>query len=437
MLYSEVIDYLYQRLPLFQNQGAVALKNGLEGVLKLCERLGNPHKKLKAIHIAGTNGKGSTSHMLASILQESGLKTGLYTSPHLVDFRERIKINGELITEAFVIDFVENNRDFFEENSFSFFEVTVALAFQYFVVNEVNIALIEVGLGGRLDSTNIINPILSVITNISDDHKQILGETLPEIAFEKAGIIKENVPVVISTSQKEVENVFKNKAKETSSEIYFADQNYKIAKSGIKNNYQEIDVLNLKNDQSSSFALDLLGTYQQFNVLGVVQAIDILCKKGYQLNFSNVYNGLSKVQQNTGLMGRWQFLGLKPAIICDTGHNFAGINEVIKNIKLQQFNRLHIVLGFVKDKEIDKILPLLPQTAIYYFCNANIPRALLATDLAEKALEFKLNGDYFATVANAFIAAKKSAQAQDLIFIGGSTFVVADLLKFLQENNNG
>ena len=435
MLYSEVLEYLYQQLPVFQNQGASALKAGLNGIQLLCDFLGNPEKKIKTIHIAGTNGKGSTSHMLASILQESDYKTGLYTSPHLVDFRERIRINGQLISETFVIDFVNQNKSFFDKNSFSFFEVTVALAFKYFADNEVDIAVIEVGLGGRLDSTNIITPLLSIITNISDDHKQILGETLPEIALEKAGIIKPNVPVVISTKQPQIDEIFIEKARELKAEIYFADQNFTLSSSEINNNFHKIVVKNKRDNEFNTVELDLLGTYQKYNVLGVLQAVLVLKSIGFDLSNNNLQNGLKNTCANTGLLGRWQIIQQKPLVICDTGHNYAGITEVVKNIENQKFEQLHIVIGFVKDKEIDKILTLLPQNAQYYFCNADIPRALPAENLCEIAAQYGLNGIWYHSVELAYLKALKTAKITDLVFIGGSTFVVADFLKYKLINN--
>ncbi len=434
MLYSEVIDYLYQHLPIFQQQGASALKVGLNGIQKLCDFLGNPEKKIKTIHIGGTNGKGSTSHMLASVLQESGYKTGLYTSPHLVDFRERIKTNGQFITEKYVIDFVEKNKPFFDQNSFSFFEVTVALAFKYFVDNQVDIAVIEVGLGGRLDSTNIINPILALITNISDDHKQILGETLPEIAKEKAGIIKKKTPIVISTTQIGLDELFLKKAKDMEAEIYFADQNFRIKSAEIKDNYQVINYNENENNLLKTIELDLLGSYQQANILGVLQVIKILNKLKITLSPNAISNGLKNTIKNTGLLGRWQKIQEAPLVICDTGHNYAGVSEVLKNINQQKYDTLHLVIGFVKDKEIEKILTLLPQKAEYYFCNANIPRALEAEILAENALNFGLKGKWFNTVEEAFLAAKNKAKTTDFIFIGGSTFVVADYLVYLDNS---
>lgn len=432
MNYSSTIEYLYNRLPVFQNQGASALKNGLDGIIKLCNHLGNPQHNFKCIHIAGTNGKGSTSHMLASILQESGYKTGLYTSPHLLDFRERIRLNGKIITKQNVIEFVSQNKAFFEANSFSFFEVTVALAFKYFADNQVDIAVIEVGLGGRLDSTNIINPILSIITNISDDHKLILGETLPEIAFEKAGIIKKNVPVVISTTQAEVDFVFNKKAKEMDAEIHFADQSLKLVSHELQKNHRKIEVLDLNTHLKRIFRLDLKGTYQLHNVLGVIKAVSILQDYGIIIYENTVSNGLKKVVKNTGLLGRWQKIGEKPAIFCDTGHNFAGITEVLKNIELQKFDTLHVVIGFVKDKDIENILKLLPKNAVYYFCNANIPRALPSTELRDLSSKKGLIGNCFPSVEMAFKTAQKVVNSTDLIFVGGSTFVVADLLKAIK-----
>jgi dihydrofolate synthase / folylpolyglutamate synthase len=431
MLYSETIDYLYGRLPVFQKQGASALKVGLGGIVKFCDYLGNPQNNFKSIHIAGTNGKGSTSHMLASILQESGYNTGLYTSPHLIDFRERIRRNGKVITKSYVTNFVKKHQKFIESNSFSFFEVTVALAFQYFSDNNVEIAVIEVGLGGRLDSTNIINPILAVITNISIDHAAILGDTLPQIASEKAGIIKKNIPTVISFTQSEIASVFKLKAAEENSLLSFADQEFTIGASEIIKNQQIVEII--RKGIKTNYSLDLLGSYQKQNLLGVLMSVETLISKGYKINELCLKKGLSNVMKNTGLMGRWQTLNNKPLTICDTGHNEAGIKEVLQNIKRQKFDQLHIVIGFVNDKEIDKILQLLPQNGKYYFCQADIPRALESDILAKKAMVCKLLGTKYKTVPEAYLAAQSNAKLSDFIFVGGSTFIVADLLTFLQK----
>ncbi len=429
MTFSQSIEYLYNKLPVFQNQGITALKNGLDGITQLCDLLDNPQNKFKSIHIAGTNGKGSTSHMLASVLQESGYKTGLYTSPHLLDFRERIRLNGKMIPKKYVVNFVKKVKPYIEANSYSFFEVSVALAFCYFADNEVDIAVIEVGLGGRLDSTNIITPELSIITNISDDHKNILGDTLVKIAREKAGIIKNNVPVIISTTQQDVKNVFVEKANLENAPIYFADQNYLVTSTNLSEKLRNIVIEKKREKDSYNFNLDLLGSYQINNIIGVVQAIEILQQNGYKITWEQVNLALRKVIVNTGLLGRWQILGKNPLVICDTGHNAAGVAEVVNNINAQVFENLHIVIGFAKDKDVVNILKLYPKKAKYYFCQANIPRAMDSFELMDLAIKSDLKGESLGSVENAFKTAQKRANSGDFIFVGGSTFVVADLLK--------
>lgn len=405
MTYQQTLDYLFNRLPMFQRVGASAYKADLNNTIELCSLLDNPQNKFKSIHIAGTNGKGSTSHMLASILQEAEYKVGLYTSPHLVDFRERIKINGEMISEQAVIDFVSTYQDKFEKINLSFFEWTVGLAFDYFSKQKIDVAVVETGLGGRLDSTNIILPELSIITNIGKDHVQFLGDTLEKIAAEKAGIIKNNVPVIIGETQKETEHVFISKAKVSESPIYFADK--------------------LINEV---FDCDLKGNYQTKNIKTVLASINQLKLKGYHITKQNMKDGLLKVAKNTGLMGRWQTLSEQPKVICDTGHNEAGIKEVVSQLATLNYKTLHVVFGAVNDKEIDSILALLPKNAIYYFCQAKIPRALDVTQLEEKAKLFGLKGDKHSSVKGAIRSAKNRATKDDLIFIGGSTFVVAEAL---------
>lgn len=428
MTYKETLDYLYTRLPMFTRIGAAALKKDLHNTLVMCEKIGNPQEKFKTIHVGGTNGKGSTSHMLASVLQSAGYKTGLYTSPHLKDFRERIRINGEMISESFVADFTAREKALIEELNPSFFEVTVAMAFDYFASQEVDIAIIEVGLGGRLDSTNIITPQLSVITNISFDHTNLLGNTLPEIAAEKAGIIKKNVPVVIGEKQQETAHIFTEKAAATGSNIIFANTELKVAdthKSGIHL------VTSVYKDQEPLFKdlkLDLTGTYQLKNVLTVIQSVITLNQSGYHISDDAVYTGLANTVKITGLQGRWQTLSESPLIICDTGHNIAGIHEVLENIQATPHDQLHIVLGMLKDKDVTSVLQLLPQEAKYYFCEPVLERAMPAAELAGKAEILGLIGDSYQTIALALISAKDNAAADDLIFIGGSTFVVADVL---------
>ena len=369
MNYPETLHYLYSRLPMFSSHGKGAIKPGLQNTIKFCQELGNPHQKFKSVHVGGTNGKGSTSHMLAAILQKAGYKTGLYTSPHLRDFRERIRINGEMIAEMEVIQFVEANQQYIEDLEPSFFEVTVALAFEYFAQNQVDIAIIEVGLGGRLDSTNVIHPELSVISNIGYDHVDILGNTLNEIASEKAGIIKQNVPVVISQRQNEVENIFINKAFEMDSGLTFGSDEWDISRSQTQNNSSGLLKLEIRQKTNSdnpifsfdSLELDLTGSYQLKNLAGVLSAIKHLRVKGYQIDDQDIRFALRQVKKLTGLMGRWHTLNYNPQIICDTGHNEDGIKEVLKNIHLTPHKDLHMVIGMVKDKDITKILSLLPQ----------------------------------------------------------------------------
>ncbi|MHA4896566.1 bifunctional folylpolyglutamate synthase/dihydrofolate synthase [Pedobacter sp. PWIIR3] len=428
MDYKTTIEYLYERLPMFTRIGAVAFKKDLHNTIALCNALGNPENKFKSVHIAGTNGKGSTSHMLAAIFQQAGYKTGLYTSPHLKDFRERIKINGVMVTENFVVEFVTHQKALIEELNPSFFEVTVAMAFSYFEKEQVDIAIIEVGLGGRLDSTNIINPELSVITNISLDHTNILGNTITEIASEKAGIIKSSVSIVIGEHDTEADPVFINKAAETQSAINFASGDLKVI--DIKPN-AELLQLSVANDDGilyKDLLLDLTGSYQQKNLLTVLKAIELLNSKGFPVDESAIRNALRNVKSLTGLQGRWQILGSHPLIICDTGHNQAGIQEVVKNIKATPYDKLHMVIGMVKDKDISGVLQQLPIEATYYFCQPHLERALPAIELMESAKMFNLNGDSYQSVSKALEAAKANAGEKDLIFVGGSTFVVAEIL---------
>jgi len=428
MNYEQTLDYLYSKLPMFTRVGAVAFKKDLYNTIVMCEKLGNPQEKFKSVHIAGTNGKGSSSHMLAAIFQQAGYKTGLYTSPHLKDFRERIRINGEMVSEDFVVNFVAQQRDIMEELSPSFFEVTVAMAFSCFAEEKVDIAIIEVGLGGRLDSTNIITPLLSVITNISLDHTNILGTTLPEIAGEKAGIIKPGIPVVIGETHPETSTVFIAKAHQTSSEIIFADQRLKISDYQKVNERLNVCIADKDRLLFENLDLDLNGTYQLRNVLTVIQAVLMVNDLGYKIEDTAIYAALSNVKRLTGLQGRWQTLSTDPLVICDTGHNIAGITEVIENIRSTVYEQLHIVIGMVKDKDIIGILALLPAEARYYFCQPDLERALLAADLAQEASKFNLRGEAFSSVPSALSASKDKANKNDLIFIGGSTFVVAEVL---------
>lgn len=433
--YQETLEYLYARLPMFTRVGDAALKADLTNTLALCRHIGNPQHKFKTIHIAGTNGKGSSSHMLAAILQTAGYKTGLYTSPHLRDFRERIRVNGQMIPENNVIDFVESQKQLIEEIEPSFFEVTVAMAFQHFEREKVDIAVIEVGLGGRLDSTNIITPLLSLITNIGFDHVNILGDTLPKIASEKAGIIKPGVPVVIGERHPETMQVFIDKAIETHSELTFAADEWNIsAAKGISStDLLEVEVQSVQHDDNQpphykSLALDLTGSYQVKNVAGVLSAIEKLRQLGFNISDEHVKIALTKVKSLTGLMGRWQILKRNPLVVCDTGHNEDGIKEVLKNIRLQIFEKLHMVIGMVRDKDISKILGLLPPDATYYFCSPDIPRAKPVDELLQEASQAGLKGTAFNSVAEALYAAESKASEADLIFVGGSTFVVAEIV---------
>ena len=434
LTFKATLDYLYARLPMFTRIGEAALKPDLTNTIELCKRLDNPHKSFKSIHIAGTNGKGSTSHMLAAILQVAGYKTGLYTSPHLKDFRERIRLNGEMITEEFVVDFVNKQRINIEEIDPSFFEVTVALAFDYFAQKEVDIAVIEVGLGGRLDSTNIISPMVSVITNIGYDHMNILGNTLAQIASEKAGIIKPGVPVVVGERHSETTQIFLEKAKETKSQITFACDKWTITRSILQQSNEvlklqvETHITGFPEKELNKLELDLTGSYQLKNLATVLSSVLELRKAGFIISNDHVITALKQVKKLTGLQGRWQIIKQKPLIICDTGHNEDGIREVLKNINSYQYNNLHMVIGMVKDKDISKILAMLPQKATYYFCSPDIPRAKPAVELKEEASLFGLTGSSYKSVALAFHSAKQNALEGDLVFVGGSTFVVAEVI---------
>jgi dihydrofolate synthase / folylpolyglutamate synthase len=424
--YQETLTYLYANLPMFQRVGVAAFKKDLTNTLRLCEVLGNPHTRFKSIHIAGTNGKGSTSHMLASILQSCGYKTGLYTSPHLKEFTERIRVNGIEVEQQFVVDFVNRIRPEIERIQPSFFEITVAMAFAYFAEKQVDIAVIEVGLGGRLDSTNVITPVLSVITNIGWDHTDLLGDTLEKIAAEKAGIIKPDVPVVVSERQQGIDSVFKQKASETHSMLYFASDVFTIEQK-TAGGTSLFDVLRSGKVVYAGIALPLQGLYQQKNLAGVMMTVDVLRHNGWLLTEEGVRYGLEKVVEQTTLKGRWQVLRKNPQLVCDTAHNVDGIRYVMEQIKSQSFKTLHVVWGMVKDKDRGKILSLLPVDAQYYFCQANIPRALDAYELAAQAVAYGLRGDVIPDVNNAVRTALARATSEDFIFIGGSTFVVAEI----------
>lgn len=414
---------------MFHRVGKAAYKANLDNTLALDKYFGHPHRNFKTIHIAGTNGKGSVSHCLASVLQTAGYKTGLYTSPHLKDFRERIRINGISIPENDVVKFIENHAQILNKIQPSFFEMTVAMAFDYFTTQKVDIAIIEVGLGGRLDSTNIITPEISVITNISFDHTELLGNTLTKIAIEKAGIIKPGIPVVIGETENETKPVFLKIAKENNSEIQFADKEFQpeflFSKS---NNHQSFKIKKNNNVFIENLYLDLLGQYQSKNISTILCTLDKLNKNGFVISNSDILSGLENAAKNTGLMGRWQILHTNPLTICDTGHNTAGIAFVTNQIKQTKYKKLHFVLGTVNDKDIDNILELLPTDAIYYFTKANIPRALDENILSAKASVYNLKGNSYPSVKIAYDAAKDIADKDDLIFIGGSTFVVAEVL---------
>ncbi len=429
MTYPQTLDYLFSRLPMFQRVGAAAYKANLDNTISICKALGNPEKKIKCVHVAGTNGKGSSSHMLAAILQQAGYKTGLYTSPHLIDFRERIKINGKQIPKTEVVKFVENYKTIFEDIEPSFFEWTVGLAFHYFAEQEVDVAIIEVGLGGRLDSTNVIKPQCCLITNIGFDHVNLLGNTLPLIAAEKAGIIKEKVPVVVSQTQLEVLSVFNTKAQSVKAPITFADKQYKVLSHNFQDGLLCIELLEKTANKAQLYKLDLTGTYQIKNLQGVLACISSLKHKGFLIEDENILYALQHVKKLTGLMGRWQIISEKPLIIADTGHNEDGIKEVVKNIERYSYKKLHMIIGVVNDKDVTSILKLLPKNAIYYFCKANIPRALPEKELFELAKQHDLKGKKFISVSMALSEAKKQAKSDDLIFIGGSTFTVADALQ--------
>lgn len=431
MDYAATLRFLYSQLPMYQRIGKAAYKENLDNTIALCKMLGNPEKKIKAIHIAGTNGKGSAAHMLASILQEAGLKTGLYTSPHLKDFRERIKINGKDISREYVVNFVDKYREGFQKIKPSFFEMTVGLAFDYFLSENTDIAVVEVGMGGRLDSTNVLKPLLSVITNIDYDHKAFLGDTLEKIAAEKAGIIKEKIPVVIGQTQQNIKDVFINKADRCEAPLFFADDCYVV--SDVEEAFnspklRKVKVLHTDVGHHLLLELPLTGNYQKKNLVTALKAVDILKENGMSITNSDISNGIKNVVVNTGLKGRWHILAEKPLTICDTAHNEAGVNEVLKQLEEQHAAHWHIVLGMVNDKDTDRLLKLFPKHANYYFCKPDIPRGLSAAALKEKAANYGLCGHTYSTVEEAYANARAEATADDLIFIGGSTFVVAEVI---------
>ena len=396
---------MYGKLPMYQNIGGSAYKKDLINITKLSEYLNNPHNSFKSVHIAGTNGKGSTAHMIASILQEGKYKVGLYTSPHLKDFRERIKINGKMINKDFVSDFILKNMDFFNQNSFSFFEMTVGMAFEYFKKNSVDIAIIETGMGGRLDSTNIISPELSVITNVSMDHVKFLGNTIEDIAIEKAGIIKSHIPVVIGEKQNDVSNVFINKAEEKKSKIFFAED------------------FNIK-----EYECELKGSYQKKNIKTAIVAIELLNDTEIKINEKNIIDGLNKIIQNTGIRGRWEIIGNKPLIICDVAHNIDALSIVINDIMSIKSNKIHFVLGFVNDKNLGSIVDIFPESSNYYFAKPNIERGLDELELQELFKNNNRIGESYSSIEQAFKSAIKQSDPNDVIYIGGSTFVVSEVI---------
>lgn len=405
MNYQDTLSWMFSQLPMYQRQGNSAYKVDLSNTVLLINHLKNPHKNFKSVHVAGTNGKGSTSHMLASILQEAGYKVGLYTSPHLKDFRERIKVNGEVVSKQFVTGFIKRNKAFFVDNELSFFEMTVGMAFDFFAKQKVDIVVVEVGMGGRLDSTNIITPEVSVITNIGLDHTQFLGNTLNAIAFEKGGIIKPNIPVVIGETQKETKPVFTELAKKNNAKIVFADKNiFQVYKS------------------------DLLGSYQSKNIKTVIQTVKILQEKEYKISQKHLETGLFNVISNTGLLGRWQVLNENPKVICDTGHNREGLTYVMNQLTQEVFESLHIVFGVVNDKDLSSIIDLLPKNATYYFCKPDIPRGLNSVELKDFFNDYGLRGKAYSSVNEAYKSALKNANQNDFIFVGGSTFVVAEII---------
>ena len=426
--YRSALDYLYTSLPMFQRVGAAAYKADLVNTIKLCDALNNPQHKFKSIHIAGTNGKGSSSHMIAAILQSAGFKTGLYTSPHLKEFTERIKINGKEIDQEYVVDFVNRIRSEIEKIQPSFFEITVAMAYDYFALHKVDFAVIETGLGGRLDSTNVITPLVSLITNIGYDHMELLGDTLPKIATEKAGIIKPGVPVIISERQVEVETVFLTKATEAKAALSFANEQFRLKSKMMNDDLTPVfEVYDHEKLVFSNLNPELKGDYQRKNIPGVLMTINVLKDQGYKITDQHSKEGIENVIRLTSLKGRWQKLGEYPLMICDTGHNVDGLSEVVQQIRLQKYRKLFFVLGMVGDKDISQALMILPKEAYYFFCQAKIPRALDAHILSEKAKAEGLQGEVILNVSQAIAVAKSKAEKDDFIFIGGSTFVVGEI----------
>lgn len=427
--YNDTIEYLFGLLPMFQRVGASAYKEDIYNTVELMKALGNPEKKFRSIHIAGTNGKGSSSHLIASILREKGLKVGLHTSPHLKDFRERIKINNEMCSQEFVVSFVEKHKSLIEKISPSFFELAVAMAFVYFAENNVDIAIIEVGMGGRLDSTNVINPLAGLITNISFDHTQFLGSSLEAIAAEKAGIIKKDTPIVISQTQNQTREVFINKAKETNSPIVFADEYLKTTNINTDSTLLSFDITQENQTRFSQILSPLAGDYQLKNILGVIAMIDTLNKHhNFEIDDLTIKNGIANLDKNFPLLGRWQRLCQSPLTICDTGHNEDGLKFVLAQLARQKYKTLRFVLGMVNDKDVDKVLSMLDKNAIYYLCKADIPRGLAVEALAEKASAFGLTFKKCDSVKQALQQAQAESEEGDLVFVGGSTFTVAEVV---------
>lgn len=423
MDYNQTLEYLFNALPMYQRIGQAAYKADLNTTIRIDEYFGHPHKNFKSIHISGTNGKGSVSHMIASVLQEAGYQTGLYTSPHLKDFRERIKINGKMISQEYVIDFVKDYKQVFESVEASFFEMTVAMAFKYFSDSKVDYAVIETGMGGRLDSTNIIKPVLSIITNIGLDHTKFLGNTITKIAAEKAGIIKQNIPVVISETQTDSKIVFEDFAQKLNSDIYFSDAEISIEYLGKNLKYNIYRLI----PENKAYELDLKGHYQAKNLAAVIKSVKILQANGAKIDESNIKNGLKNVIINTDLKGRWQILQTSPLTICDIGHNMEGVSVIVEQIMKQDFKQLRIVWGMVNDKDIANILKILPKNAYYYFTQADIPRALPAELLYQEATKYGLKGETIPKVKHAYNQAISDSNKEDMVFIGGSTFVVAEI----------
>ncbi len=429
MNYQQTIAYLYEKLPVFHRVGAAALKPGLGNIIALCDALGSPQLQFKSIHVGGTNGKGSTSHLLSAILQSAGYKVGLHTSPHLKSYTERFKINGQPCDEQVVVNFVATHTSLIEKVQPSFFEISVALAFDYFAQQKVDIAIIEVGLGGRLDSTNIIHPLLSVITNISFDHTDLLGDTLAKIAFEKAGIVKSHTPVVISETHPETAPVFQRKAEESEAPIYFADQRYTINSLSLNKGKRLLKIESNIDPLSSidEVEIDLVGNYQLKNVAGVWQSVDVLNKLGLHIPLEAVQFGLAHCSTLTTFKGRWQVLSETPMVVADVAHNYGGLSETIQQIKSYDFDRLHVVLGFVKDKDVEGVLTLFPKNALFYFCTFESPRALTTQELVYIVDKVGLSGRYYIDVNIALEAARQNASQKDFIYVGGSTFVVSEL----------